>query len=417
MKKNIYSLLIPVFLGFALSLSQTSSAQFNNIDSVATNLQDTLRTVFFVDADHGFAAGDNGKVIKTTDGGDSWTEVSISSTGQIRDIHFLDQDKGWAVMGDLNNSETSGELWKTVNGGQSWDKVTYTSTRARMGICFADTNTGWACGSRNGPIDIANTTNGGDNWTEQTSSSIFGWTYKVDATSKTDVWAAAVTFFPSASGMILHSSNGGSQWNQISTGTIAFTYGIEALDDQMVFAVGSSGLLMSTTNGGSNWTNHNDAGSTDLWAVSFLDKEFGVVCGDDGMLLSTSDSGKTWNKETNPFSEQLLDINCIGKYNAWAVGANGFLLHAYSGPVGIDKPVSQTIQVYPNPAESVVIIQTEDLLQGAELNLFDSQGRLIRNIHVSGSEIRLNTSDLISGSYFFSIISGDDNRYGRFMVK
>jgi len=61
----------------------------------------------FVDASHGFAAG-NGYVYRTTDGGDTWTnlgyltrsytdETGAIYTAQVRSVDFLDANTGWAV--------------------------------------------------------------------------------------------------------------------------------------------------------------------------------------------------------------------------------------------------------------------------------------------------------------------------------
>lgn len=77
---------------------------------------DGLSQMQFVDQQHGFAitTGSPGKILKTTDGGNSWTELTGHNfTGySLTDIHFVTTQTGYVVY--------SQRIYKTSNGGQSW---------------------------------------------------------------------------------------------------------------------------------------------------------------------------------------------------------------------------------------------------------------------------------------------------------
>ena len=47
----------------------------------------------------------------TEDGGDSWTEISLPSTKEVKSIHFFNKDIFWISQDGLH---------KTIDGGKSW---------------------------------------------------------------------------------------------------------------------------------------------------------------------------------------------------------------------------------------------------------------------------------------------------------
>ena len=118
----------------------------------------------FVDRWYGWAAGTG--VVRTTDGGDHWKWAirGDSEHGYIsgEGIFFLDHDRGW--MSGLSS------LMKTFDGGESWTRVTIpiepgVAVHLRD-ACFTDSRNGWVVGE-NGTI-LA-TTNGGETWTRQSN--------------------------------------------------------------------------------------------------------------------------------------------------------------------------------------------------------------------------------------------------------
>ena len=72
--------------------------------------------VRFVDATHGFAVGEFGTVIATTDGGENWEQrTPIPNEFYPMGTDFLDTTTGW--VGGLD-----GVIWQTSDGGQSWQR-------------------------------------------------------------------------------------------------------------------------------------------------------------------------------------------------------------------------------------------------------------------------------------------------------
>ncbi len=92
-------------------------------------VKDTLHRVHFLSSGAqagltGWAVGQSGWVLKTTNGGTSWTTVEqipnpdpfgVSPHEELWDIHFLDEQEGWLVgLHSLWYSDDGGDNWATV---------------------------------------------------------------------------------------------------------------------------------------------------------------------------------------------------------------------------------------------------------------------------------------------------------------
>ena len=70
----------------------------------------TLRGVSFTDANNGTAVGGAGAIIRTTDGGATWTAQSSGVTNTLYGVSFTDANKGTAVG-------NAGTILRTTDGG------------------------------------------------------------------------------------------------------------------------------------------------------------------------------------------------------------------------------------------------------------------------------------------------------------
>ena len=127
-----------------------------------------------------------GEVLRTTDGGDSWSVVNTGLGRHVMACDFLDYEQGWILGHD-------GAVFHTTDGGFNWATQLDTSL-VLNGIAFADTLNGWVVG---GGGLILRTRDGGMNWVAEPS----GVVANLNAASVIDTlntWAAG------DSGTILH---------------------------------------------------------------------------------------------------------------------------------------------------------------------------------------------------------------------
>jgi photosystem II stability/assembly factor-like uncharacterized protein len=91
--------------------------------------------------------------LKSTNGGNTWTVQNSGTAKRINWIHFLDQNRGFAVG-------ESGVFLRTDNGGINWNPVVNVTNFSLYHISFIG-ETGWITGY---PGVIYKTTNAGNTW-------------------------------------------------------------------------------------------------------------------------------------------------------------------------------------------------------------------------------------------------------------
>jgi photosystem II stability/assembly factor-like uncharacterized protein len=77
---------------------------------MGTNEYLNLNTIYFTDANTGYAVGDSGIIIKTINGGVSWTVQPSGTASHLMSVYFTDANTGY-VVGD------NGIILKTTTGG------------------------------------------------------------------------------------------------------------------------------------------------------------------------------------------------------------------------------------------------------------------------------------------------------------
>ncbi len=97
----------------------------------ATPTINALRAVYFPGGDvTGYAAGNAGTILKTTDGGALWLAQASGIPDNINSIHFpLNATTGWAVA-------DAGKILKTTNGGTTWAPQVSCTIETLKGVMF-----------------------------------------------------------------------------------------------------------------------------------------------------------------------------------------------------------------------------------------------------------------------------------------
>jgi photosystem II stability/assembly factor-like uncharacterized protein len=95
---------------------------------------------------------------KTTDGGENWHGYWIAGNFfRPYSVYFTDKNNGW-VVGVEGFLWDNGKILKTSNGGLSWINQPYNLNDFLYSVCFSDSSTGWAVGDSG---TILKTINGG----------------------------------------------------------------------------------------------------------------------------------------------------------------------------------------------------------------------------------------------------------------
>ncbi|MDZ4711552.1 MAG: YCF48-related protein, partial [bacterium] len=136
MQKIIYTILI-----FFFSMQAANSQWVQQSSGTDQNLYD----VEFIYEKTGWAVGDGGVVIKTTNAGTNWVNLpnpSPSLSPNLWSVEPIDSNIVYITSGkDL--------IIKTTNGGINWDVLNYCPdcNSAMIGIYFLNKDTGWFLGA------------------------------------------------------------------------------------------------------------------------------------------------------------------------------------------------------------------------------------------------------------------------------
>ena len=118
-------------------IKTTDSGNSWNVQLVRANT--VFTRVFFVTAQTGWVIGKNGLVLKTADGGSTWTEQPAGTTADLNGIYFLSAQEGYVVGGN-------GTLLKTANAGVTWVKIETNTRNTLNDITFITRDEGYIVG-------------------------------------------------------------------------------------------------------------------------------------------------------------------------------------------------------------------------------------------------------------------------------
>lgn len=132
----------------------------------------SFTNIHFINNQIGFVSGEGSTFLKTTDGGQTLTPITLPFTGRVQDVFFSSLQTGYLALytSDLNG-ETTYRILKTVNQGINFSEVykdtvqnnTFFKSRRVATLHFIDDQLGYA-GGDNGLF--LKTVDGGASWSQ-----------------------------------------------------------------------------------------------------------------------------------------------------------------------------------------------------------------------------------------------------------
>jgi photosystem II stability/assembly factor-like uncharacterized protein len=198
-----------------------------------------LYSVAKVSSTTAIAVGDYGIIMKSTNTGANWSNITGPVTSSLKSVSFSDSLNGTAVG-------IGGTILKTSNSGNNWSQINTTDVTVNdlNGVSFLNSNTGIAVGN---------------------------------------------------SGTILKTTNGGINWIQKTSGTIDDILSV-SISDPVCYATIYSGYVLKSTNLGESWATHFAQTNSMLLSIYFNNANIGWICGTGGAILKTTDGGGVFVK-------------------------------------------------------------------------------------------------------------------------
>ncbi len=303
------ALCLLIFVSVSPTFGQTTWTLFNPAPSVIRDIEQ-VQVATSPKAYQIFAVGDDGLVQKMNSEGGAWTVINTGVTTDFKSFSAIDRFTFWVAGQD--------KVLRTTNGGSTWSSTTIAGLPTLNSISMFDINVGWVVGASG---KIFKTTNGGATWTAQTSNTT-NTLHKVMAQGQFDAIAVG------ANGTICRTNNGGTTWTVSTFGTNDL-YAITAVNSEL-YAAGESGTIIRSIDGGSVWGAQTSGTTSNLLAIASYDvlgnKGF-YACGNAGALLRSA-NGTAWSTVATGRTDNFLAIENIpsSPFNFYlATSTKGFM--------------------------------------------------------------------------------------------
>lgn len=331
------------------AFATTASAQWIK---QAVNTTASFRGLSVVNEKVVWASATGGTVIRTVDGGNSWTVMAVPGAEKLdfRDIEAFDANTAYILS--IGNGDAS-RIYKTTDGGKTW-QLQFTNKDEKAfydAIACWDRNNCIAMGDPVGEFyQLIVTKDGGKSWTftgqdkmpraasGEAAFAASGTCLIVDGDS------TAYLITGGTNARVFRSYNKGLSWFAVETPMAKGSAGsgifsIAMRDGKRGIIVGgnyekpggTAGTAALTNDGGRTWkalTGLSGYRSGVVW----VDSKTIVAVGTNGSDISY-DRGSTWKKLG---SEDLNAVQTDRRKTAWAVGPKGMIARIFLGSITLD---------------------------------------------------------------------------------
>lgn len=359
-----------------------------------------MTDIGFINPSQGYIIADSssngtlvtGAFIKTTDGGQTWTNHTFGNSAYtINKAFFINSQEGFAA--GRNGGGNNGLFIKTTDGGYTWTGATAFNERA-YNVCFINAQQGWIMG-KNGLL--SRTTDGGVSWTVQTITN-------------EDIFA--MQFFNSTKGIFICSggelyqtTDGGATWNLTAAGASDDLLAL-AIRGSRAWVTGQNGTMLYSDDDGDTWVSQTPSSNDDLMSVSFADQNHGWAGGAGGVLDFTIDGGNSWLADNSNTTEDIVAISVPDNNHGWFCNVAGdvFSFTIASGINSIQTN-QNSVTVYPNPVKDLLSLSFQAKQLGDySITLHDIQNRSVKMVkvvvnHIGIQNISIEISTLAEGTY------------------
>lgn len=318
---------------FLLTATTIRAADLRPLDDAPLN------AVQFVDKQEGWAAGADGVIWHSIDGGKHWERQPTGTRAVLRAIHFLNPYTGFAVGREEqpHGAGSTGVILFTDDGGLRWSRLPCPSLAGLNYVRFFSDRMGLVAGdgSDTHGSGMFVTTDGGRSWHAVAGPRCPTWLAGDFRDSQTGVlagaWGRLATvrdgvFNPAdvdklggrgvrairvqgqrgvacgEGGLVLLShDSAGERWGFAdlkipSEIAAACDFDAVALVDQHIWVAGRPGsVVFHSPDFGRTWETQFTGQKVPLHSLQFLDAQTGWAVGELGTMLGTTDGGTTWN--------------------------------------------------------------------------------------------------------------------------
>ncbi len=378
---------------------------------------ENLNDVFAVTENLVFAVGNNGTILKTTDGGSTWVQKTSGTTQNLTKVQFANQNVGFVIG-------FNGVLLKTINGGDNWNLTTTNISTNLYGLSVINENI-FIISGLNGLIN--KTTDGGITF------SVLG-IPENNIVSKIQFYGQLVGFaqvgdyeinllFTQTNNKLYKTLNGGLSWNLVTDSIDTFYFVNENLG---FISKVDNHSINKTINGGQdfNYIAQSNINEKDIFSVN------GNTIWDLGNSLSlcSCDYFCIGKKEIVDFTviqetpsckniffggDRFNSINFFNETVGYTVGFTGVI---HKNNTGLNESLSNLrfekskfFTISPNPTNEQLNVSFDNIqFESIKIEISDSLGKkVLSNFYQPIEIIKIDTKSFSKGIYFLTVSTAE----------
>ena len=319
-------------LGLAFLCAALAAAEPQPSDSFQSDAW--LHDVCFANPQCGWAVGDRGAIWATVDGGGHWELQTSEVNCPLYSVFFLDAQNGWAVGGGADPlvHTSSGVVLITHDGGKTWSRDPKLQIPVFRQVRFFDARRGWAVGLTSAmyPSGLFTTDSGGRSWQPVQAGGARAWLSASFLEPRTGV----VVGLDSALAVL---NRGGAQRLPGSPFGLRALHRVWLVPPQFGWIAGDGGLIAMTGDRGQTWQGPPSAPPPELasqfdWKAICVRGTKAWIAGSPGTrVLHSPDAGRAWHAFPTGQTLPISALTMVDDAQGWAVGALGSILHTADG--------------------------------------------------------------------------------------
>lgn len=249
------------------------------------------------------AVGDRGHILFSDDQGNNWTQAKVPVSVMLTSVYFANAQEGWAVghQGVILYSSDAGAHWRLqrVDKGSNSEKA----GAPLLGVWFADNRNGYAVGAY-GYFLV--THDGGTTWSDNAAalSNADGW----HLNAIRGMSGTSTVFIVGEHGVLFRSLDKGMTWSSLASPFDGSFFGVAPIAPDMVLIFGLQGRLFASSDQGGQWRQVQTGVTSGLNAAARLDDGRVIVAGNAGVVLWARDHSLNLITETRSDRQSITAI-------------------------------------------------------------------------------------------------------------
>ena len=255
-------------------------------------IEDTIRDIHFTDDQNGVIVCEKNiydlqtndepraYLLKTMDGGEHWKKVTVRGgviDARLMRTVFTGNGRGWA-FGE------GGSMLVTSDAGSSWNRLQAPTRYLLLGGAIIN-DTGWLVGAGS---TILQTNDGGETWHHGRFTAPINVRFNATSFLNDRVgWAVG------SNGAIFRTINSGRSWQRQRSGVSTDLFDVKFVNASEGWAVGAEGTVLRTRDGGANWISERSPTPHSLERIFFTDRNHGWAVGFGGTIIAYGPSEQT----------------------------------------------------------------------------------------------------------------------------